>query len=169
MWVSLKSMEEEDLIFMNSVHCFSYFQSFKRFPDHQQTLHNTSGALCKLTARWARPPSIELMAHGHLLVSAPVGSGREMWREKVSPDCYTNRWKEILAYWYQGPLARTSPPNPTSPRPTSAHFLTLIFFLPQGNCTTSRDGPDPKGPLHTLREQFSAFACYRHCACVAEG
>lgn len=75
MWVSLKRMEEEDLIFMNSTHHFSYFWSSKRFPGHQQELPNTWGALCNLMA----------CGEGHLLrssgspraplVPAPVESG----------------------------------------------------------------------------------------------
>lgn len=147
MWVSLKRMEEEDLIFMNSVHCFIYFQIFKSFPGHQQKLHNASGAPFKLMACWARPPPIELMAHGHLLVSAP-GFWGEKGGEEVSPDCYTTRQRGILACWYQGPLARTSPPNLSSPRPISAHFLTLIFFF-------HRETARPAGMDQTQRVPYT--------------
>ncbi|EOA99930.1 hypothetical protein Anapl_03289 [Anas platyrhynchos] len=61
---------------------------FKSFPGHQQKLHNASGAPCKLMACWARPPSIELMAHGHLLVSAPGFRGEKGGEEK-SPQIIT--------------------------------------------------------------------------------
>lgn len=75
MWISLKSMEEEDLILMNSFCCFSYFWSFKRVPGHQQKLPNTLGALCKLMARWARSPTNELLWPVSHIASAPVDSG----------------------------------------------------------------------------------------------
>lgn len=63
MWVSLKMMEEADLIFMNSIPCFSHFWSFRRFPGHQQKLPNTQGAFCKLMAWWAKAPAKELLWH----------------------------------------------------------------------------------------------------------
>lgn len=75
MWVSLKRMEEEDLIFMNSIRCFSYFWSFKRFPGHQQKLSNmlgtlqTHGTLGKVTCKGAP------VAYRHWQASAPEDSG----------------------------------------------------------------------------------------------
>lgn len=82
----------------------------------------THGMLGKATINWAHGPWASAGV-------SPRVSGWERWRGKVSPDYYTTRWRGILACWYQGPLARTSPPNPSSPRPISAHFLTLIFFF----------------------------------------
>lgn len=55
-------------------------------------------------ACWARPPSIELMAHGHLLVSAPGFQGEKGGEEK-SPQIITQPGGEeswhvgIRAHW----------------------------------------------------------------------
>lgn len=77
MWVSLKALEEEDLIFMNSICCFSYFWSFRRFPGHQQKLPNTSGT-------WVRLPASEFMEHQPKWIQGENDRGEE----NISPDCY---------------------------------------------------------------------------------
>lgn len=102
MRVSLKMLEEEDLIFMNSTCCCSYFGSFKRFPGHQQKLPNTSGALCKLMTWWVRSPANEFVWATGTCYHQPqwIQGKNEGEEENISQDCYWNPQSEILDNWY---------------------------------------------------------------------
>lgn len=168
-------MEEEDLNFTNSIHCPSYFQSFKRFPGHQSELRNAQ-----------EPPANSRHAgQGHCLLSSwptdncwhqPQWIQGEKGGEKTSPKISIKIMEPTPGPLVsQCPLARTLSPILTYLF-SSLFFITEYiffysdFFLPQGNCTTSRNGPDPKSSLYTQQDHFGACACYRcYHACVAKG
>lgn len=90
MWVSLKMLEEEDLIFVNSICCCSYFWSFKRFPGHQQKFPNSSGALCKLMTCWLKSSANEFVwATGICYQQLQWIQGKNYGEEEnITPDCY---------------------------------------------------------------------------------
>lgn len=132
----LKKMEEEDLIFMNSIHCFSYFWSFKRFPGHQQKLPNTSGALCKLMARWGRSPTNELFWLTGIcqLQSQWIQGEKGGEKEKTSPQIANK--KGGVKSWPTGSMmaiGQDFTPRPYISTPSfcithTGHFLTVDFF-----------------------------------------
>lgn len=159
-------LEEEDLIFINSISFISYFWSFKRFPGHQQKLPNTSAALCKLTTCWVRSPANEFMWATGICYHQPQwiqgkndGSGR-----KHHPRLLL---KTRVKFWTTGIMMSTGQdftPKPYSPSPPSASqikdvFLSMDFVISTGKLPQELGGPDLKSHLHTQEQnQFPLLA-----------
>lgn len=159
MWVSLKMLEEEDLIFMNSICCCSYFWSFKRFPGHQQKLPNTSGALCTLMTCWVRSPANAFVWATYTAIISPSGFRvRMMERKKTSPQIATKTHR--VKFWIAGIMMSTGQdftPKPYLPSASQIQnvFLSMDFFIATGKLLQEQGGPDAKNHLHTERENYS--------------
>lgn len=161
MWVSLKMLEEEDLIFMNSICCFSYFWSFKRFPGHQQKLPNTSGALCKLMTCWVRSPANSCGPQASAIISPSGFRVRMMERKKTSPQIAIKTHR--VKFWTTGIMMSTGQdfmPKPYPPCPPSGPqikevFLSMDFFISTRKLHQEQSEPDPKSHLHTQSKNNS--------------
>lgn len=156
---------------MNSICCFSYFWSLKRFPGHQQKIPNVLGNLCKFMARWARSLAHEFMWPTDIYWCQPQWIQPKEGGEKKHPlGLLLKTQSETLDYWYSWhPPARILilPLCSPSASQTQGTFLQWSFHFHRKTATAAEvDQTQTATCMQTART--IPFAHYRsYCARVA--